>query len=342
MFNRAVCTSPKTKSFMTLVIPSAPLSLDIAEYLDIALPRHVRRHVDISVADRAWRPQIEDRQSDWVASVAAPALKLLRSRRGDAACKAFCALGTGAGLDALAGIELLGADVVGITDLFPDVVDAAANNVRRNLLAGNSVTLHAGAGDLLEPLRASGVAFDLIYENLPNLPLADAAKVEVDKTSAAFLAPRSEPMPQVVRDSLLALHYVALVQAHDFLKPGGAVLSTIGARLPLAVLTEMAEAAGHKPSFLGYWWKAQADADDVIGSYAQWQRQGMGPFHFYPIKILEAAFARLDLEEAGRNALSIEASLRSYQLDAASAWSLHGKGRRIGHTVAALLSEPKR
>ena len=326
---------------MTVALPSASLSLDIAEYLDIALPRHVRRHVDITVADRAWRPQIEDRQSDWVASVAAPALKILRAKRGDAACKAFCALGTGAGLDALAGIELLGADVVGMTDLFPDVVDAAADNVRRNLAAGHSVALHAGAGDLLQSLRASGVRFDLIYENLPNLPLVDAAKVDVDTTSAAFLAPRSEPMPQVARDSLLALHYVALVQAHDFLRPGGAVLSTIGARLPLAVLTEMAEAAGHTPSFLGYWWKAQADADDVIASYAQWQRQGLGPFHFYPIEILEAAFARLDLDEAGRNALAIEDSLRSYQLDAAAAWRLHGQGRRIGHTVAALLSEPK-
>jgi hypothetical protein len=199
-----------------------------------------------------------------------------------------------------------------------------------------------GAGDLLQPLRASGVTFDLIYENLPNLPLADAAEVEVDKTSAAFLVPRSEPMPPVMRDSLLALHYLALVQAHDFLKPGGAVLSTIGARLPLSVLTEMAEEAGHTPSFLGYWWKAQADADDVIGSYAQWKRQGLGPFHFYPIEILEAAFARLDLEEAGHNALSIEDSLRPHQLDAAAAWSLHCKGRRIGHTVAALLSEPKR
>jgi hypothetical protein len=326
---------------MTVAFPSASLSLDIATYLDIAQPRHVLPRVDITVADRAWRPQLEDRQRDWVASVAAPALKLLRARRGDAACKAFCALGTGAGVDVLAGIELLGADVVGMTDLFPEVVDAAASNVWRNLAAGHSVALHAGAGDLLEPLRASGVTFDLIYENLPNLPLADAAEVEVDKTSAAFLAPRSEPMPESVRDSLLALHYLALVQSHDFLKPGGAMLSTIGARLPLSVLTEMAEAAGHTPSFLGYWWKAQADAADVIGSYAQWQRQGLGPFHFYPIEILEAAFARLDLEEAGRNALSIEDSLRSYQLDATAAWRLHGRGRRIGHTVAALLSEPK-
>jgi methylase of polypeptide subunit release factors len=322
--------------------PSPSLSLDIASYLDIAAARHVRPRVEISVAERAWRPPVEDRQRDWVSSIVAPALKILRARRGDAACKAFCALGAGVGLDALAGVELLGADSVGVTDLFPDVAEAAADNVRRNLAPGNSVVLYAGAGDLLAPLGASGAQFDLIYENLPNLPLADAAEVEVDRTSGAFLAPRSEPLPQAVRDWLLALHYLALVQAHDFLKPGGAVLSTIGARLPLSVLTDMAEAAGHDASFLSYWWKAQADADEVIASYAQWQRQGLGPFRFYPLEALETAFAGLDLEQAGRRALELEDSLHPHQLDAEAAWALHRQGRRIGHTVAVLLSEPKR
>jgi SAM-dependent methyltransferase len=327
---------------MTPVLPSESLTLDIASYLDIAEARRLRPRVEILVADRAWRPPVEDRQRDWVASIVAPALKILRARRGDARCKAFCALGAGVGLDALAGIELLDAEVLGVTDLFPDVVEAAAQNVRRNLAPGHSVILHAGAGDLLAPLRASGARFDLIYENLPNLPLADAAEVEVDRTSGAFLAPRGEPLPRAVRDWLLALHYLALVQAHDFLKPGGAVLSTIGARLPLSVLTDMAQAAGHDARFLSYWWKGQADADEVIASYAQWQREGLGPFHFYPLETLEAAFSGLDLEQAGRRALELEDSLHPHRLDAETAWALHRRGGRIGHTVAALLSEPKR
>jgi len=326
---------------MNAIAPSPSLSLDFAPYLEVAEVRRVRPRVSIAVADRAWRPQIEDRQRDWVASVAAPALKILRARRGAEACKAFCALGTGAGVDALAAVELLDAEVIGLTDLFPDIVDVAAANVRRNLAPGHEIALHAGAGDLLAPLRGSGAKFDVIYENLPNLPAADAAAVESEKTSAAFLAPRDEAIPRPVRDWLLALHYLALVQAHDFLRPGGAVLSTIGARPPLAVLTEMAEAAGHAASFVGFWWKAQADADEVIPSYAQWRRQGLGPFHFYPVEVLEAAFADLDFEQAGRDALSIERDLRSYQLDAPEAWELHRSGRRIGHTVAALLSEPK-
>lgn len=326
---------------MTATASPLTLSVDMGPYLDIPWPERIAPRAELSITDRAWIPQLEDRQRDWIVSVAAPAFKILRARRGAEACKAFCALGTGSGVDALAGIELLGADVVGLTDLFDEVVATATANVRRNLRPEYPVTLHSGAGDLLTPLAGQGVTFDLIYENLPNLPLADAAQVEVERTSAAFLAPRAEPVPQAVKDWLLVLHYLALVQARDFLKPGGAVLSTIGGRLPLRVVTEMADAAGYRPSFLTYWWKVQADADDVIGSYAQWHRQGLGPFHFYPADVLEATFAGLDLEQAGRDAYAIERELAPRRLDAVSAWDAHRRGERIGHTVAVLLSEPK-
>lgn len=325
---------------MTALTTPLSLAVDVSPYLDITQPERIKSRVDIAVADRAYVPQVDDLPRDWVASVAAPAFKILRARRGAAACKAFCALGTGSGMDALAGIELLGAEVVGLTDLFEEVVATAAANVRRNHLAEHPVALHAGAGDLLQPLAGQGVRFDLIYENLPNLPLADAAEVEVERTSAAFLAPRSEPVPEAVKDWLLVLHYLALVQAKDFLNPGGAVISTIGARLPLSVLADMATAAGYRPSFLTYWWKVQADPDDVIGSYAQWQRQGLGPFHFYPAETLEAAFAGLTLEQAGRDAFAIERDLRGKSLDAVAAWEAHQRGERIGHTVAVLHSEP--
>lgn len=324
---------------MTVIASPLNLSVDMAPYLDVPATERIAARAELAITDRAWIPQVEDRQRDWIVSVAAPAFKILRARRGAEACKAFCALGTGSGVDALAGIELLGADVVGLTDLFDEVVATAAANVRRNLRPEHPVALYPGAGDLLQPLAGQGVRFDLIYENLPNLPLADAAQVEVERTSAAFLAPRAEPVPDAVKDWLLVLHYLALVQAKDFLKPGGAVISTIGARLPLSVVADMAKAAGFSASFLTYWWKVQADADDVIGSYAQWQRQGLGPFHFYPAPVLEAAFAGLDLEAAGRDAYAIERDLRGKRLDAVAAWDAHRRGERIGHTVAALHSE---
>jgi|AGTN01.1.fsa_nt_gi hypothetical protein len=322
------------------VLPSPPvLTVDAGPFLGVAAPRHVRPRLDIAIADRAYVPQVDDLQRDWVASVAAPAFRILHARRGDAACRSFAAVGTGSGVDALAGIEFLGATRVGITDLFEEVVATAAGNVRRNVLPGHPLELFAGAGDLLTPLKPYGVRFDVIYENLPNLPLADAGRLEIDRTSAAFMAPREEWVPTFVKDWLLVLHYLALVQAKDALEPGGTVISTLGGRVSLKVLTDMADSAGLHPSFLTYWWKEQADAADVIGSYAQWQRYGLGPFHFYPADLLQEVFSSLDPEQAGRDAFAIERDLASKRLDAITAWNAFQRGVRIGHTVAVLQSD---
>jgi len=93
---------------------------------------------------------------------------------------------------------------------------------------------------------------------------------------------------------MLDLHYLALVQAKSFLLPGGAVLSTLGARVPLEVLLSLAKLAGYSPSLLTYTWKVQAVPDEVIPDHAQKQKEGFGPFHFYLAETLEKAFASVD------------------------------------------------
>jgi len=312
------------------------LEVETSTYLDIAAPRHIRDRLDLVIAERAFRPQIEDLQSDWVATVAAPAFKILYQRRGAAACRSFCAIGTGVGLDALAAIELLEAERVGLTDLFDEVVLTAAANVRRNLRPGRAVAIQAGAGDLLRPLQPSGATFDLILENLPNLPLAEGQDLTKERTSAAFVPERVEAVPPFIRDWLLVLHYLALVQAQDMLTEGGAVVATLGARLPLAIITRMAEAAGYQPTILTYSWKVQGVAEEVIGAYAEWERKGYGPFTFYPAAVLEAAFAGLDPALAGERAEAIEHGLAPHRLDSVAAWEALARGERIGHTVAVL------
>lgn len=321
-------------------MPAPVLEIDPLTYFGLRETRRIKDRLALTIADRAYQPDTRDLQRDWVASVAAPAFRLLRERRGAHACRAFASIGTGSGADALAAIEIFGAETIGITDLFADVVEAAADNIRRNLRPGVDVTLHAGAGDLLTPLRGHAPRFDIVYENLPNLPLAEAERIEVGRTSAAFIPPRTEAVPDFVKDWLLVLHFLALIQARQFLDPGGAVVSVIGARLPLEILARMAQAAGYAPSFLTYSWKVQADAADVISSYAEWQRGGLGPFHFYPAAPLAEAFATLDPAEAGRNAYAIEETLRPERLDAAEAWDAFRRGERVGHTVAVLASSP--
>jgi methylase of polypeptide subunit release factors len=311
------------------------LRFDARRYFGASKLVRIKDEIEIELADRAYLPDLTDLKRDWVASVAAPAFRqLARSRTA----RAFASIGTGSGVDALAAIEILGAEVVGITDLFEEVVAAAARNVRDNLRPGVTISLHAGAGDLLVPLASSGEKFDVIYENLPNLPVDDTRLIEQDKTSAAFLAPRSEAVPGFVTDWLLTMHYLALVQARDALTPDGVVLSTVGARLPLDVLARMSRAAGLTPRVLTYGWKVQADADDVISTYANWERQGLGPFRFYAADALEATFADLAPGEAGDSADAIEASLAGEQFGAVAAWEAYRKGTRIGHTYVVLQS----
>lgn len=325
---------------MAPLSPSSPgISVDTAAFFGIAQPSRILPRLHIALSDRSYLPRIDDLEADWVASVAAPAFARLVRERGGDACRRFCALGTGSGMDALAAIEILGAAEVGLTDLFPDVVDVAAANVVGNLRDGNAVRVHAGAGDLLHPLRGRGVTFDVIYENLPNLPLADDARLDDSQTSSGFVPPRAEAVPQEFRDSLLALHSVALAQAREFLAPGGVVLSTLGGRVPLSVIAAMARHAGLVPSIFTYTWKVQVDPDAMIGAYAAWQGRGLGPFHFYRVSDLRAIFAGLDLVEAGQHAAEIEQALAPKRLDAAAALAAHRAGVRIGHTVAVLKSE---
>ena len=153
------------------------------------------------------------------------------------------------------------------------------------------------------------------------------------------MPPRTEPVPDHVRDNLLVLHYLALVQARDFLTPGGAVLSTLGARVPLRSFLDMAEQAGYAAGFLTYTWKVQADPQDIISSYAAWQRNGLGPFYFHHADDLKAAFSILDPLEAGKRALEIEEALAPKRLDAFAAFEALRRGARIGHPVAVLKSE---
>ena len=224
------------------------LELDPCIFFGVENATRVKDRLGIAITDRAYLPDMQDLQRDWVASVAAPAFKLLRAKRGAEGCRAFASIGTGSGVDALCAIELLSADVIGVTDLFEEVVAVAASNIRNNIHPGHAITLYAGAGDLLKPLE-DAPRFDIIYENLPNLPLDEDGSLETGRTSAAFIPRRSEPVPGFVKDWMLVLHYLALVQARDFLTPGGVVISTIGARMPLQKLAEMAKAADTSLAF---------------------------------------------------------------------------------------------
>lgn len=308
------------------------------QYLNLAAsPERLKETLDIQVTEHAFLPSVDEILSDWVATIATPAFKLIRQRQG--AQKAFCSIGTGVGLDALAAIETLGATEVGITDVHADVVDAARANIRDNLREPERVQIDAGFGDLLTPLNPDN-RYDLIYENLPNIPISDAGEVSVARKSSGHLPPRQEAIPDLMRRNLLALHYVALLKAKDFLAPGGAVLSLIGGRIPLRVFQEMGRLAGYRSEIFTYGWKIQTDPEEIIGGHVRQQAEGFGPYHFYHADRLTEAFSGVRLDESGRRAFEIEQALQPDALSPTEAFARWQAGEVIGHTVVALRSTP--
>ena len=321
-----------TKVFETIEVPTGI-------YLDLPAPVRIKKQLSIALSSHSYYPRIDDLQSDWVAHVAAPAFKLLRRQQNDLPIDSFCSIGTGSGLDVLSAVEILGAKRVGLTDVHEEVVATAADNILHNHLPSHPLVIESGFGDLLSPLRSYNARYDLIYENLPNVPLQNDGEIAADRKSSTHLAPRKEILPELIKNQMLDLHYLALVQAKEFLLPHGAVLSTLGARIPLHVFLSLGTLAGYSSSFLTYTWKVQADPDEVIYDHALKQKEGFGPFYFYRADILEKTFASIDIETSGENAIEIERSLLPERLDAVSAYDALKNGERIGHTVVVLKSE---
>ncbi len=315
--------------------------VDVKKYLALEeAPKQVQDYLSVGVTDHAYLPKTEDITSDWVAYIAAPAFKLIRENlRHDV--EAFASIGTGSGIDVLTGIELLGAKRVGFTDLLESVVDAAAENIKKNLKDADSVELEFGAGDLLQPLQNGKRRYDVIYENLPNVPLTDNTKIEDKRNSGHYLEKRVEVIPEFVHEQMLDLHYLALKQARDYLAEKGAVYSTLGGRVPLSAFIKLGELAGLSSEIFTYSWKVQAEPEDVISGYAAQEKAGLGPFRFYRASDLQKAFANISVKESGKNAFEIEKSLESSKLTAKEAYEAFLKGEVIGHTVAVLKSSLK-
>ena len=315
--------------------------VDVKKYLALEeAPKQVQDYLSVGVTDHAYLPKTEDITSDWVAYIAAPAFKLIRENlRHDV--EAFASIGTGSGIDVLTGIELLGAKRVGFTDLLESVVDAAAENIKKNLKNADSIELEFGAGDLLQPLENGKRRYDVIYENLPNVPLTDNTKIEDKRNSGHYLEKRVEVIPEFVHEQMLDLHYLALKQARDYLADKGAVYSTLGGRVPLSAFIKLGELAGLSSEIFTYSWKVQAEPEDVISGYAAQEKAGLGPFRFYRASDLQKAFANISVKESGKNAFEIEKSLESSKLTAKEAYEAFLKGEVIGHTVAVLKSSVK-
>lgn len=316
------------------LISSEEVRVDIAALFGLRNTLRIQRNATIYLTERSYLPKVSDPRSDWVASVAVPAFLALKQTGTEV--RDFCTIGTGTGLDALAAIEILNARNIIITDLHHDVVTLARQNILQNTDKASRLTIFSGVGDLLYPLQGENFSLDLVYENLPNIPINPTDNLKDGQISSTFIANRSEKIPGFVSRHLITLHYLALKQAFPLLRNGGRILSSIGGRIPLEVIGRLGEECGYLCEILTFTWKRQSEPEEVITGYAQWEREGFGPFQFYPVEDLEEMFRSVAHVAAGAQARAIEHALSPHLMTAQEALGAMNDGIEIGHTVAVL------
>jgi len=308
------------------------------------MPAHaIKSEIEIILDEHSYEPKVQNPKYDWVASAAIPAMlafnqKLIKQGRK---VKEFCTIGTGTGTDALAAMEIFRPEKIVVTDLHHSVVNQAVENIRNNLLHTEAVELFGETGDLCSPLIELGHKFDLIYENLPNIPISLQIDLLSGQNTSSFYAPSYQNSPESVKQDLLELHYAFLMQAKSVLNDEGRVLSSIGCRRPLTAILDMFQKAGYQAEVLIYMWKMQSEAEEVISGYVRQQQINPGhPFYFYTTITLEEAFNELSPFIAAGKAFEIEKLLQPYALDAQRALTMVREGIPIGHVTTVIEARP--
>lgn len=189
----------------------------------------------------------------------------------------------------------------------------------------------------------SGIKYDLVYENLPNIPLPEEKALEEKMNSSSFVN-QDLQTGKIAAHYLLELHSELLQQSHIFLAENGRVLSSIGARIPLIAILNMAAEVNCNAEILIYTRKTQTEALDVISGYAYHETLDKGPFYFYPTEKIEKVFSHYESPSiAAAHAFEIEKLLEPDRITATEALALLQKGgASFAHTVVVISSSPKK
>ena len=316
-----------------------PASTLLAEAMPL---QRLRPTLHLHLTDHTYVPKVTLPRSDWVSAVALPAFLAYRARyQGAGEGGTVGLIGTDAGLDALAAIEVLAPARVLVTDLHHDVVAEAVRNIQENLLEPRAVQVEGMVGSLGTPLLDGQKTVDVLYENLPNIPLPNGFDLFSSHHSSHFVRASGGDIPTAVTRDLLELHFLFLCQALPLLNAGGRVLCAIGCRRPLASLLALPQQVGFDTQLLLYTWKIQADAQEMVQGYAAHQQHGGGPFHFYRVETLERVFGSCSLVTTADQALGLEQVLHAEAVDATEALQLLEADVLLGHTVAVIEASPR-
>jgi methylase of polypeptide subunit release factors len=246
-------------------------------------------------------------------------------------------VGTGNGLDALGAIEIFDLRSLAVTDLFEASLACARENVLDHLNEEAELQLGFHAGDLLSCVPA-GARFDLVYENLPNLPATAEIQLEHGTHSGRFFDATARVVPEPFSSHLLALHYLCLRQSWPHVTPGGGVLTAIGGRIPDDVALALHRACGYAPELVAFDVKPQIEPELVLPAYRRAEHEQGLEFTFYAPEATEIVAERRRRGLDGRElADSVAGDLRRLSMSAREAEQRSQRGDQVAHSVLMIL-----
>jgi hypothetical protein len=187
--------------------------------------------------------------------------------------------------------------------------------------------------------------FDLIYENLPNVP--DGADLFDGIRSASCYAPRTHGTESIWDRQLLTLHHDFLVQAHSRLNDSGHAVCVIGGRIPVEAIHEMFRMTGYQSVVVGFGLKIQSEADVVLPGYARVEAESGSTFSYYhPLEKCVAICREIpqpaEMVERENYARRLTDQLNACRISATEAIHLHNAGDPVCHTVYVIAGSPIR
>jgi hypothetical protein len=275
-------------------------------------------------------------QNTWLSIALEGIERLFLSETRREPWKDVSVIGTGNGLDVVGISRIVGPEKIVASDIHPKALEAARWNTARYADGGCEVTLLES--DLFGAYPA-GRRFDLIYENLPNIP--DGSELFAGIRSASCYTPRATRVPSVHDRHLLTLHHEFLCQARGRLREDGRVVCVIGGRIPVRWIHRMFRDAGFRSRVAGFGLKIQSEADVVLPGYAAAERENGSHFTYYHpvercIEIARGLPPPSDVADWEDYAQRLTGMLRPCRISASEAARLHGAGEPVCHTVYAL------
>jgi hypothetical protein len=294
-----------------------------------AYPRgRVRRPVRLALSEHAY-PLEPWAEEAWLAV----AFRAFARLAAGCPIRDFLIVGSGNGLDALGAIEIFDLRSLTVTELFEQGLAVVRESVLANVDNERAPELRFYAGDLLACVPAEA-SFDLVYENLPNIPAAPDVDLELGVNSGRFFRASDADVPEPFADHLLALHYRCLRQAWPHVRPGGGVLTAIGGRMPDDVVLGLHRACGYEPELVAFDVKLQAEPQLVLPGYSRAEAERGVAFTFYAAEAVEtvASHRRAGLEGA-ELARAVAGALRRLSMPAGEAERRSSRGEQVAHSV---------